>query len=376
MEAELRDAIGIADAPGLEESWRLSRAALRALSRQAFAAADAAAPVADTLRAAFAWPQTDGRRLVFVNGVHAPALSSSAQLGDIAALVGGEGGMPTLTLEGTQDGPIHFVHVYAPVEQASRWQASSRIEVRGGTADIIEQHVGAAGADVLGTLQTTIEVGSGAQLRIATLVDLPDSASLYRRTDIRIDAAARCETAHAILGGRFQRFDIDVELAAARAGFGSSGVFALRGRQHADIHLDIRHAARDTACDVVWRGVADQRARGIFHGAITVAAGADGADAQLSNKNLLLSAHAEIDTQPVLEIHADEVKAAHGATVGQLDERALFYLRSRGIPVEAARQLLIGAFCRSVFASLADANLRERIDALLDARLPGSGERP
>ena len=119
--------------------------------------------------------------------------------------------------------------------------------------------------------------------------------------------------------------------------------------------------------------MADQRSRGIFHGAITVAAGADGADAQLSNKNLLLSPHAEIDTQPVLEIYADEVKAAHGATVGQLDEGALFYLRSRGVPLDAARNLLIGAFCRSVFAGLAQTDLRERIEALLDTRIPAGG---
>ena len=87
-------------------------------------------------------------------------------------------------------------------------------------------------------------------------------------------------------------------------------MFALRGRQHVDMHLDVRHNARDTVCDIVWRGVADQRARGVFHGAITVAPGADGADARLQTKNLLLSAQAEIDAQPVLEIYADEVKAA------------------------------------------------------------------
>ena len=143
-----------------------------------------------------------------------------------------------------------------------------------------------------------------------------------------------------------------------------------------DTHLDVRHIARDTASDIVWRGVADQRARGVFHGAITVAAGADGADAQLSNKNLLLSPHAEIDTQPVLEIHADEVKAAHGATVGQLDERALFYLRSRGMPPDAARasadrRVLQRGACR---ISRDDA-LRAHLDALLAARLPRVGGR-
>jgi Fe-S cluster assembly protein SufD len=149
------------------------------------------------------------------------------------------------------------------------------------------------------------------------------------------------------------------------------GVFVVRGRQHIDAHLDVRHAARDTACDVVWRGVADQRARGILHGAITVATGADGADARLQTKNLLLSPHAEIDAQPVLEIYADEVKASHGATVGQLDELALFYLRSRGVPPAVARGLLITGFCREVLADGNDADLRARLEAALDERLPG-----
>ena len=147
----------------------------------------------------------------------------------------------------------------------------------------------------------------------------------------------------------------------------------MRGRQHADTHLDIRHDARDTKSDIVWRGVADERARGVFHGAITVAQGADGADANLSNKNLLLSPNAEIDTQPVLEIYADEVKAAHGATVGQLDERALFYLRSRGLPPDAARQLLIAAFCATALAEV-PANLRAHLEAMLAARLPHIGD--
>jgi Fe-S cluster assembly protein SufD len=150
----------------------------------------------------------------------------------------------------------------------------------------------------------------------------------------------------------------------------SRGTFALTGRQHADTHIEVRHLARDTACDIAWRGAADQRARGVFHGAITIEAGADGADAQLSNKNLLLSAQAEIDTQPVLVIHADEVKAAHGATVGQLDEQALFYLRTRGIPREAARRLLVTAFCGAMLDGIASEELRGHLGGLLALRLP------
>ena len=117
-------------------------------------------------------------------------------------------------------------------------------------------------------------------------------------------------------------------------------------------------------------GVAGGRARGILHGAITVEPGADGSDASLDTKNLLLSAQAEIDAQPVLEIHADEVKAAHGATVGRLDERALFYLRTRGLPEAEARALLTLAFCRVAIDSLENMALREHIDGLLLERLP------
>ena len=107
----------------------------------------------------------------------------------------------------------------------------------------------------------------------------------------------------------------------------------------------------------------------MFHGGITIHAGADGSEAELANKNLLLSADAEIDTQPVLEIHADEVKAAHGATVGQLDPTALFYLRTRGLDEVAARRLLTAAFCREVVAGIEDEATRGLADAALDAAL-------
>jgi Fe-S cluster assembly protein SufD len=137
-----------------------------------------------------------------------------------------------------------------------------------------------------------------------------------------------------------------------------------------DTQLSIRHDALNSASESIWRGVADQRSRGVFRGAIVVAEGADGSDASLSNKNLLLSGQAEIDTKPELEIYADEVKAAHGATIGQLDERALFYLRSRGIPLTEARSMLTAAFCRAVFTSMSNEALRDHISALLLQQLP------
>jgi Fe-S cluster assembly protein SufD len=166
------------------------------------------------------------------------------------------------------------------------------------------------------------------------------------------------------------RHDLHAELRGDEARFDTRGVFVLRGRQHIDTQLSIRHQALNTASESIWRGVADERSRGVFRGAIVVAQGADGADASLSNKNLLLSSLAEIDTKPELEIYADEVKAAHGATVGQLDERALFYLRSRGLPQAEARALLTAAFCRAVFALLPNETLRDHFSDALLAHLP------
>ena len=119
----------------------------------------------------------------------------------------------------------------------------------------------------------------------------------------------------------------------------------------------------------MWRGIGDARGRVVFHGGITIEAGADGTDARLSNKNLLLSNTAEIDTQPVLVIHADEVQAAHGATVGQLDANAMFYLRSRGLPEAAAQQLLTTAFVREPLAPITADALREAVQAQLNVAL-------
>jgi Fe-S cluster assembly protein SufD len=239
---------------------------------------------------------------------------------------------------------------------------------------LIEQHVGADGAEVLGVHDVRVTLGPEAELEAICWSDLPDTVSLLRREILSVGADAVYKITQAHFGGRLQRFESAVDLAGSNATFNARGVFALRGRQHVDVHLDVRHNARDTTSDVLWRGVADQRARGILHGAITVAPGSDGADARLQTKNLLLSPHAEIDAQPVLEIYADEVKAAHGATVGQLDESALFYFRSRGLPAATARSLLIAGFCREAFDGIADADLRGRLDALLVERLPQTVE--
>jgi Fe-S cluster assembly protein SufD len=367
MAAALLEEFGRGDVREREESWRYSKTALRALAQNDFIAADGGARLPTALVESLQWPQTFGRRIVIVNGVY------SLEYSDVAASAGLaiEHGIDSTTLAFDQDDRFaHIVYASIPGAQPVRWNARLNIRVLARGSRIIEQHVGDAGADVLGSLRTDIEIAEHAEAHVATLCDLPDSVSLYRREQVSVAQDGTHACTQALFGGRLQRHDASVELRGPRSRHVARGAFVLRGRQHVDVHLDVRHAARDATSDVVWRGVADQRARGILHGAITVAAGADGADARLQTKNLLLSPHAEIDAQPVLEIYADEVKASHGATVGQLDERALFYLRTRGVPAAVARNLLIAGFCREVFADGDDADLRVRLEAALDARLP------
>jgi Fe-S cluster assembly protein SufD len=374
MEAAALDELLGGSAREREESWRYSKNAIRALTQQTFAraASDAALSAATLKRIDL--PFTRGRRIVIVNGAYSERYSDLAKLDSGVRIERESAQRLNVEISSATAEPLHLVYASVPADAASRWQATCEIELRGERAELIEQHVGEAGADVLGSLTSNISLSPQVVLNAVLFSDLPDSLSLLRTSRCSVGAGSSCEVTHAHVGGRLQRIESAIDLAGTNAACQVRGVFALRGREHVDIHLDVQHNARDTRSEVFWRGVADQRARGVFHGAITVAVGADGADARLSNKNLLLSPHAEIDTQPVLEIYADEVKASHGATVGQLDERVMFYLRSRGIAAPEARNMLIAAFCREVFDGVADADLREYLDALLTARLPAAGE--
>jgi Fe-S cluster assembly protein SufD len=267
--------------------------------------------------------------------------------------------------------PVQLVFVGAAADAALAWHARNVIELgEGAELSLIEHHVASGEQVHLTTLVSDIELHEGARLHHTLLQNAAIGASMIRRSNLRLHARAHA-TLHVLeLGGALVRHDLQAELLGNGAQLDTRGVFMPHGRQHIDTQLAIRHQALNTTSSSNWRGVANDRARGVFRGAIVVAPGADGSDASLSNKNLLLSPSAEIDTKPELEIYADEVKAAHGATVGQLDERSLFYLRSRGIPQAEARALLTTAFCRAVLDDLPNETLREHLSTLLIAHLP------
>jgi len=268
--------------------------------------------------------------------------------------------------------PIHFVFVGAPAAADQAWHLRHLIELReGASLVVVEHHLAQDAHNHLANQLTHVHLGTNATLRHARMQDDAQGATLMARTDAVLAKDADYRRLDLELGAGLSRHELNAVLHGNNARLHANGVLLASGKRHIDTRLGIDHVGRDTACELTWRGMAGGRSKAAFHGGILIREGADGTNAQLSNKNLLLSEGAEIDTQPVLEIHADEVQAAHGATVGQLDQTALFYLRSRGLPAEQARALLTAAFCRetlSVFEpgdALRNA-LQSRLDAALD----------
>ncbi len=253
---------------------------------------------------------------------------------------------------------------------------NSRVCVRlepGARLEMIEQFEGEGAAEHCLNAVTQVHLGEQAELAHACFQQWPRGSALIALREIRQAAASRYHYTGLDAGASLVRHDVRTTLAGPGAGCRLDVACLGMARAHADNHLQVTHEAGDCASVQTFRGVLAGRARAVFNGRVLVQPGADGTDASQSSAGLLLSPHAEIDAKPELEIHADEVTASHGATVGQLDEDAIFYLRSRGLDVEAARQLLTMAFCRPVTDAMRPGPLREALSARLDAALQALG---
>lgn len=379
------------------ESWKYT--SLRALERRTFGTAEARHAIDGALLAAIPAP-----RLVFVNGVLSADLSdtdglpagaslrplSEALQGDsretfflgrryergdelfarLNAALAREGAVLRLE-EGVQvDKPIHLAFVGTAAAGDIAWHVRTLLQLRRGARATVVEHVLSDGAHAnLGNALWHVHLAPGAELAHARVQADAAGSTLFNRVDAVLGREARYQRVDLETGSALSRNELNVRLEGEGAHLVANGVLLADARRHVDTRLGIEHIARDTRCELLWRGLAEGRGRAAFHGGIVIRAGADGAEADLSNKNLLLSTNAEIDTQPVLEIHADEVKAAHGATVGQLDPTALFYLRSRGIGRDDARRLLTAAFCREAVAGFAGDGVRGQLEGALDAAL-------
>ena len=178
------------------------------------------------------------------------------------------------------------------------------------------------------------------------------------------------------LGGTLARNDLKIDINGSGASAEFNGLYIGGEKQHIDNHTRVDHRVGPATSGQEYRGILTGRSRAVWNGKAVVHAGADGTDAEQANHNLLLSEHSEINAKPELEIYADEVKCAHGTTVGQLDETALFYLRSRGLDMQHAKRVLTRAFATSVVEKSPIPELRELINSLVELRLAelGRGE--
>jgi Fe-S cluster assembly protein SufD len=169
------------------------------------------------------------------------------------------------------------------------------------------------------------------------------------------------------IGAQLARNELHLTLAGSGAHAECKGLLIADASRHIDSRITVEHAAPHTTSRERFRAILAGKARGVFNGRILVQAEAQKTAAELTNRNLLLSPGAEMDTKPELEIYADDVKCAHGSTTGQLDETALFYLVSRGIEVREARNLLIRAFAAELLTDIGIPALRDRTQAALEA---------
>jgi Fe-S cluster assembly protein SufD len=170
------------------------------------------------------------------------------------------------------------------------------------------------------------------------------------------------------LGGQWVRSDTQIEFAEPGAQCRLNGIYLTSGTQHVDHHTVVAHQVPNCASSQDYRGILSGRSRAVFNGSVVVAVDAQHSNAQQQNKNMLLSSQAEVDTKPQLEIFADDVQCSHGATVGQLSEDALFYLMSRGIRQDEARQLLLNAFVQANLQQLANREFADLVTTLIQQR--------
>jgi Fe-S cluster assembly protein SufD len=231
---------------------------------------------------------------------------------------------------------------------------------RGAELAIVQHFVDAAESD--GWLNVVTEIDQAADSRLALYRIQEHGRARVHTSVLAIDLAARASASLGLidLGGRLVRNDVAVKLREPGAAVELFGLLLAAEGQHVDDHTRIDHLAPDTRSDEAFRGVIGRRGRGVFNGKVVVHPGAHGIDARQSNDNLLLSEQAEIDTKPELEIYSDDVKCAHGSTVGELDAEHLFYLRSRGVDETQAREILTAAFAAAVLERIGTAEVRER----------------
>ena len=359
----------------------------------------------DALLAESTVPGLDAHEIVFVNGRFAPELSSiggipaGVRLTSLASSIGadpalveslwdltikfpmkgftalntalaGDGAILVVDPETVVERPIHLLFLSsAPVPFGAGVRNLIRVG-RHAQVRIVESYTGEAGQEYFTNAITELSGGDGSRIEYCRVQRESTSAHHISGTHIHLGRAAVFASESLSLGGAIVRNDIGAVLDAEGISCTLNGLYLVDGDRLVDNHTTIDHAKPHCESHELYKGIIEDRGRGVFNGKIFVREDAQKTDAKQTNKVMLLSDDATIDTKPQLEIFADDVKCGHGGTVGQLDETALFYLRSRGVPVAEARGLLIYAFAGEMVELVRSAPLRAAARDLVAARLP------
>jgi Fe-S cluster assembly protein SufD len=388
-----------------DEDWRFTN--LSPIAQTAFRPADVTACKVDVgALEPFAFAGLTAPRVVLVNGRYAPALSALAGLpkgvrvqslaqamtADRALLEGHlaryadfqQDTFSALNTALMEDGafiqiprgtvveqPIHVLYVSVPgAEPMAMHPRTLIVAGENSQASVVEDYVSLGDGITFSNGLTEMVVGDGSVLD-HYLIER-ESPQAYSVCTLRSQQGRSSNlTSHTLLlGGALVRRNIHPILAGEGGECLINGLFMAKGRQHMDNFMWVEHLSPRCDSRQLYKGVLDDQARGVFHGRIVVHKDAQKTDAKQTNMNLLLSEEAQIDTKPQLEIYADDVKCTHGATVGQIDDDAIFYLRARGIPEASAKALLLFAFAGEVLQRMKVEPVRRHLEELVRRWMP------
>lgn len=386
------------------EDWRFTNVA--PVTRLPFRPAlDAADGVTVEQLQGFAFARQAGTKLVFVNGRFAPDLSTpgalpqGARAGSLAAALEADAlflqqqlgryaqpadnGFAALNQAYFLDGgfvhvpagkivaePIQFVYVSTVSQSGATFHPRNLVVAEAGSqVTILESYVSLGGAGYFTNAVTELVAGDNARLEFVKFQDEAADAFHIAAFHGEFGRASNVSVHSFALGAKLSRNNIRTKLAGEGLECVLNGLYLTRGEQLADHHMVVEHAQPHCASHEYFNGILDDKSKGVFHGRILVQQIAQKTDAKQTNKNLLLSDSATANTKPQLEIYADDVKCTHGATIGQLNEESIFYLRTRGLSPDTARQMLIHAFAGEIIERIQCAPVREELDKLVWDRL-------
>jgi Fe-S cluster assembly protein SufD len=274
------------------------------------------------------------------------------------------------------DTPIHVVFVVDETAKSRvMYPRNLIVAERGSKVTVVESYVATTDASYFTNAVTEVVVGDG-----ATVNHMKVQREAARAYHVGTVEATQGRDSHFVsfsfaTGGALTRTNIYTKLDGPGCGATLNGLYMLDGEQHCDHQTKIEHVAPNCFSREVYKGVLDGKSHGVFNGRVYVHPEAQKTDGKQTNNTLLLSKEAQMDTKPQLEIFADDVKCTHGATVGKLDENALFYMKSRGVDAETAKNLLIYAFAADVLETIEQPDVRialERtaLERFVDADVP------